>query len=601
MKWSCSSYCASLFLGVLLTVELIPETSHAEVIRRQQFFGRSPSFINTGFGRNVNVGNNRFFTGGFNRFAFGNNRAVFNPNGQFEEVAGFSNLLKVGNALIERNKFGQIRRLSIDGNGVLRGASEADTVRQLREFYLNNFNKFRGANLNTVQRFLARNGGLSDGRFVIDLTHLSVPPDVLEGQKCEYALKTLNFLLNSLQFRTTLAIPTEKACPRGIVELDLGRFFNQKTLALFKQADTTSACTGRTRLDRLVAFMMEPNNYYNAINAPETRGELSQILGVQEDKTQSVGNKVIIENHESGVASGFQRILEVQPTRNIGTSCYRSLDNIDFNAPGATSASRSVELKGINFTHDAEEWLCLGANGFMQGYLFNGKGDLLRRAPAEIASNQKELKRFGPSIAAVASCLDCHATGFIGGTTQKLRGKGFKYTDTFSKFSNSEVGNSPTVFRNNFGQTLRQKDFFVDGATYQRRAEFDSNSFLQAQQRANAQFFKKDGTIYPLIPNMIGEFNQAVTPKRAADSLGISEQQAAALFGAEKSMDRTVFEEKYCNLLQGRNSVLSEGQNRTLLGQETADGINALRSGAGLGIGSGRGFGGGFGSGINHR
>lgn len=579
MKLRRSSYCAVFFVFVACLT--ISKDLYAEQFRRSCSFGRCQNFAFTGRVNPRFIGNGQNFTGGFNRFGF----FGVDNNSPFKDVAGFSNLVQQGNAILERNDFGEIRRLVLQNNGVLRGATSAETVRQLREFFLQNFNKFKGNDLNRVSNFLEQNGGLSDGRFTIDLTHFAMPDDeALKGvDRCEFAVKTLNFLLNTLQFNTTLAIPTEKACPAGQVTLDLGRFFNQKTLALMRSSDATSACTGKIRIDKLVDFMMEPGNYYNAINAPDNREDLSNILGVSDRKDATLRNKLIIKNGESGVASGEQRILEIQNTVNVGTRCYRSLDNTDFNATGATTESRDVTQKGILFTHDAEEWLCLGANGFMQGFLFNAAGDLLNRAPAEIAHNDRDPKGGGPSIAAIASCLDCHASGFIAGRQNGINN--IAYTDMLANPSAAfqETLNRPVTFRNQFGfnQRAANRDFFINNAEYESVAKGDSNVFLNAQIRANAALATPEGKPIPVIPKMLYRARDAVTPQMAAEILGITPEQGATIVGNStfrkgdkniSAMDRGVFESQFCNIIQGRpGSVLNEAQRRGQLGRETAE------------------------------
>ena len=480
-----------------------------------------------------------------------------------EEVAGFSNLLKNGNNLIERNSRGEVRRLAIDGAGNLIGASEAETVRQAREFFLLNRDKLNAGQRQAVDRFLVRNGGASDGRLTIDLKNIILPEGVPPERAMEAALASLNFLLNTIQTNVKLKITPQNIKPDGSVDLNLAPFFRGEALALLKAADPTIACTGKVRLDRLIAFAMDPDNYYKFINAPKTRTELAAAVGIQEDKTRTSGNKILVGTNaegefESGVTRNL-RVIEVQASQRVpGSSCYRSLDVIDRNAPGGQSSSRDVRQKGIFFTHDAEEWLCLGRNGMMQGFLFNAKGDLLGRAPAEIATGA--LGTVGPAVSAVAACLDCHANGFIAGGPIK-DGGGKNYTEQIQNIPNTD-----TVFRNSFGARQSHRDFFTNNPTYRQRAARDSEIFLEAQRSTGSLFSVNGKDAFPLIPKMVRKFDDPLKPADVARTLGVSESAAASVIG--KAIDRNLFESKYCNLRVGSTLDVDESQSRDLLRRE---------------------------------
>jgi len=544
-----------ILLALLVFTQATP--SHGFIFRllfgRRLFPGRNVSFQ-----RNFN-GPSRFNNRNFNN-QFGSNQI----NGSnVEEVQGFSNLLKNGNNLIERNSRGEVRRLAIDGAGNLIGASEAETVRQAREFFLLNRDKLNAGQRQAVDRFLVRNGGASDGRLTIDLKNIILPEGVPPERALEAALASLNFLLNTIQTNVKLKITPQNIKPDGSVDLNLTPFFRGEALALLKAADPTIACTGKVRLDRLIAFAMDPDNYYKFINAPKNRTELAAAVGIQEDKTRTSGNKILVGTNaegefESGVTRNL-RVIEVQASQRVpGSSCYRSLDVIDRNAPGSQSSSRDVRQKGINFTHDAEEWLCLGRNGMMQGFLFNAKGDLLGRAPAEIATGA--LGTVGPAVSAVAACLDCHSNGFIAGGAIK-DGGGKNYTEQIQNIPNTD-----TVFRNSFGARQSHRDFFTNNPTYRQRAARDSEIFLEAQ-RSTGSFFSVNGKdAFPLIPKMIRKFDDPLKPADVARTLGVSEAAAASVIG--KAIDRNLFESKYCNLRVGSTLDVDESQSRDLLRRE---------------------------------
>jgi len=547
-------------IKILLTLLVLTQAtpSYGFIFRllfgRRLFPGRNVSFQ-----RNFN-GPSRFNNRNFNDQFFNNQ---INGNG-VEEVAGFSNLLKNGNNLIERNSRGEVRRLAIDGAGNLIGASEAETVRQAREFFLLNRDKLNAGQRQAVDRFLVRNGGASDGRLTIDLKNIILPEGVPPERALEAALASLNFLLNTIQTNVKLKITPQNIKPDGSVDLNLTPFFRGEALALLKAADPTIACTGTVRLDRLISFAMDPNIYYKFINAPQTRAELAAAVGVQEDKTRTSGNKILVGTNaegefESGVTRNL-RVIEVQASQRVpGSSCYRSLDVIDRNAPGSQSSSRDVRQKGINFTHDAEEWLCLGRNGMMQGFLFNANGGIIiGRAPAEIATGA--LGTVGPAISAVAACLDCHSNGFIAGGPIK-DGGGKNYTEQFQNIPNTD-----TVFRNSFGSRLTHRDFFTNNPTYRQRAARDSEIFLEAQ-RSTGSFFTVNGRdAFPLLPKMVRKFDDPLKPADVARTLGVSEAAAASVIG--KAIDRNLFESKYCNLRVGSTLDVDESQSRDLLRRE---------------------------------
>lgn len=550
-------------MAILILGQATP--SHGFIFRR--LFGRRVSF-NRPVRQNQFIPQNQFSSQ--SRFVGdrGVNQVINNQiNGNnVQEIAGFSNLLKNGNALIERNSRGEVRRLFIDGAGNLLGASEVDTVRQAREFFLLNRDKFNGGQRQQVDRFLLRNGGASDGKFTIDLKNIVMNEEIPKGRELEAALASLNFLLNTIQTNVRLKIPSIK--PDGTVDLDLSPFFRGEALSLLKLADPTFACTGKFRLDRLITFAMNPDNYYKFINAPQTRAEVSAAIGVQEDKERTSGNKLLVGtdrdgDYESGVTKNL-RVIEVQSSKRVpGSTCYRSLDVIDRNAPGGQSASRDVRQKGINFTHDAEEWLCLGRNGMMQGFLFNAEGKLLGRAPAEIATGA--LGSVGPAITAVTACLDCHAGGFLGGGLRKNAGAGKTYTDRLN-----DIPATDTVFRNTFGQTLTHRDFFTNNKDYAQRAARDSAIFIEAQ-RATGSLFTVDGKEpFPLLPKMVRKFDKPLKAEDIAKTLGVSVDAARSVIPpGENAIDRNQFENRFCNLRVGSTLDIDERQDRRLFREES--------------------------------
>lgn len=545
---------------------------------------------NTGRRFDLVTGNSSFFNQG----------NLLDPR-QTTEIAGFSKVRTVGKQLAELDSNGIAQRLFIGRDGELIGGAkppEARTVQQLKEFYLLNRDKFQGNAKAVVDRFLARQGAISNGQFIVDVDDFALDLDNedtkltlakrfngnVKAMRREMGTAALNYLLNTLQARFKIKIPPGKVGSDGRVALNLAPFFRGEALALFQQADPSAACTGKIRLNKLVQFAMDPGNYYKFLNAPGTRKEVAQAYGVQDDKTLSSdrtlgnANKILItvdENgvKESGVVPGEQRVLEVQNASNIGTpdgrerSCYRSLDTIDQTAEGEQTRSRNIKSEGINFTHDAEEWLCLGSNGFMQGFLFNGPGLTLQRAPAEIANGGI----LGPSVRTVASCLDCHANGFIGGGTRGPGGKGGKpYLE-----HSFDVPDRPTIFRDSLsGRTLRHRDFFTTNGTYKRRALADSQIFKEARVNTGSEFLNQDGEPFKTLPTMIAAFQKAVKPETAAVELGFGDSpgaiaKAKSLIGNFKT--RSDFEAQFCQLSKNSTRLPNEEDDQRTLIQNTRE------------------------------
>lgn len=515
------------------------------------------------------------------------------------EVAGFSKLRELNKELVELDKNGIAQRLFISGNGELIGGAkppEARTVQQLKEFYILNRDKFNGNQKALIDRFLARQGALSNGQFIVDIDQF---PLDLENEFVKQVLQqryngdikqmrrdlgraALNYLLNTLQARFKIKIPKEKVNADGTVALNLAPFFRGEALALLQRADPTASCTGKIRLNALINFTLDPGNYYKFLNAPKNLKDLAAAYGVQNDKrlsndrTLGVANKLFIGVDdkgvkESGVASGEQRILEVQNALNISVSsddprersCYRSLDTTDHVADGEQQLSRSVKVDGVNFTHDAEEWLCLGSNGFMQGFLAAKDGELiLKRAPAEIATGGI----LGPSIAAVASCLDCHSNGFIGGGP-----RGGKGSTLFYKDHRAEVSREPFV--DAFGRTTTHQGLFTSPDAYFARTKVDTDIFARAREVTESEFKDMKGDPFKTLPILMSSHRKPITDANAATELGFgegpgAEARAHTLLASANIKTREDFNAKYCSLLQNRTGLPNEVDDQIRLRQD---------------------------------
>ncbi|NDG26994.1 MAG: hypothetical protein EB120_07460, partial [Proteobacteria bacterium] len=219
------------------------------------------------------------------RFGRGNRFEFFQDA---QEVAGFSRLLQRGNQLIGQTSAGDHIQLFIDRNGNLvdrtgRRVSNRDPsiVKEAREFFLLNRNKFQGNQAFQVDRFLSASGAFGNGTLTIDLASFSLP-EKKEGDKIgsdlpnganriQAGLAALNFFLNSIQNRCLIRIfDNQVNFGAGTVSLDLSGFrdangnlcFNGQTLGLMANADQNAQCNGgKQRINELINTMMDPSRY----------------------------------------------------------------------------------------------------------------------------------------------------------------------------------------------------------------------------------------------------------------------------------------------------------------------------------------------------
>jgi len=485
-----------------------------------------------------------------------------------KKVGGFSRILKRGNQTIGQTLTGEQFELFIDGRGVLVDRNgfrisqiDPEIVRQAQEFFSLNRNDFQGNQRNAIDRFLLTSGGLSNGQLSIDLSAFTLR-EAEEGKsdlpagvnRMKAGLAGLNFLLNTIQNRCLIRIfENQIDYNTGLLNIDLSVFsdsngqpcFNLATLSLMKTADEKDRCNnGRTRINELIYRMMQPDAYNSAQGIDGLNStQIAQIFGMAEDKLDSFGNKLLVGTNpetgekESGVVGGPQRVLERQNTFNVpGRACYRSMDFKDRHEGGAANDSRSVEKSGILFSHEAEEWLCLGANGFLITFLVDGNGTLLGEAPGSIASTNSLL---GPAVRNVASCLNCHANGFLGG--------GPGYTEQKQKIQPANIPISRRFAPN--GKQLTHGDYFTTNAQYYAQSQIDSNLFLEAQKRSGSYLPNPDnaGKPFPIIPLSMHARDLPVTAEVMARELGILPSVAKTLLGGRQSIARTSFEADFCN------------------------------------------------------
>lgn len=513
-------------------------------------------------------------SGRFTNQAFSNNQ--FGQGGQFgsgaKEIKGFSKLLKLGDQTLGQLVTGEQLSLLVDANGNLvdqrgRRISDRDPeiVRQFQAFALLNRDQLQGNQRNAVDRFLLASNGISDGRMTIDLASFGLLPRVAgpAGKKesdlpagvnrIKAGLAALNYLLNSIQSRCLIRIfENQVDYASGTLSMDFSSFRDQDgnqclnglALSFMEAADEKDRCNGgKLRINEVINSMMQPNIYaathgFNNLN----REQIANIFGVQEDKLATFGNKLLVGTtlndgkKQSGVVGGPQRVLERQDAFNVpGRFCYRSLDFKDVHEGGAGDEARSVERSGILFSHEAEEWLCVGENGFLITFLFNADGTLLEEAPASIASSYQHLK---PAVRNGASCLDCHYKGFLGGRPGR-------YEEQKQKI---QLLNQPTVVRGQDGRFLTHGDFFTTNQPYYGQSQQDSNIFLSAQVQSGSYLPDpgKNGDPIPLIPESMEARREPVTEAVMARELGVSPAVAKAILGGREAIPRSDFEVRFC-------------------------------------------------------
>lgn len=516
-------------------------------------------------------------------------------------LTGFNKLAQVGNNLVERrvNRFGnfEFRRLAIDRFGRLRGNRDRNTVEQLKEFYLANFDKFRGNAKNVVSRFLVRNGGRNvvnslNGNLTVDLGTGVLPGEDqnlghMKGKERQLALAGLNFALNALsQTSRLLRVRPQNVRADGTVRLNLNGAFRSSALALWTN-NNPYACGNPNvppRLDFLIAKGMDAATYREMLSQEDKLQDQADKIGVADDKRLTRGNKVVISGprgeREGFVAQDNRRTLEIQSQRNRpGGSFYISWDAKANNSPGIQSDSRDPLVSGINFDHDASEAIWHKSNGFLEFGLYAADGTAATEAPATIALKKgTNYPHLGQGVESPVGCFNCHANGFIGGGP-------IHKTDNFGKIQR-RLGN-------------RHAQFFTTLPRYRARADRDSRIFTNAIKRSGSFVPAGEGSdqAAPLMPAFVSAYKAPVSAKQAAKELGIGTSEASvALVERFLGKDRVIkqaadegrankgvlarkdFEQQFCALkriIGGQASALARSNSVV---NESAAQVNALTS-----------------------
>ncbi len=496
-----------------------------------------------------------------------------------KDVLGFAALGQQGNALLEkdRNNPFLFRRLEIDPRtGALRGATRGDTRGQLKEFFLKNFDKFKGVAKQQVNNFLLANGAAAalNGQLRVDVA-TGVAPKYKNMGDANVRVSALNFLLNSIS-QTSRLLRIDRAGSDGTVGLNLSGVMRSSALALLTN-DNPYAC-GRNvppRVDFLIERAMDPTIYNQLLEIKTLRDSAAEV-GVQDDKKRTPGNKIVIAappgaKPESIVGVAPERTLEVQSQqRRPGRDWFISWDTVGNNGSRTETESRNPFESGINFTHDASEAIWHKSNGFLQFGLFNAAGVAQTQAPGNVAiAVGHGRSHLGEAVQAPFSCMDCHSNGFRGGgLAGEAKSKDRKpYTDNF-------LGIDPDG--NRIGSRIRfNREFFTTNAAYNARAERASAIYINAVKRSGS-FVPSDtdsSQAATLIPDFLEEYRSPLSFATMAKELGTSKEAVQARFQGrpEGQMARKTFEREYCSLLRsvGGPSVLTGGVSQSL-------GVNGL-------------------------
>jgi hypothetical protein len=580
------------FIKLVLVLSFLPvsvpfwETQEAEA---RFFFRRSRSCGL--FSRCRPVFNRRF-----NLVNRGGNRVVRGQGIDFrnqKRIPGFSRIRTAGNAIVGVDKVGRAFGIFVDGRGILRdgfgrnlSVGDKDLVKDLREFYVQNLDNFRGRARNTVLRFLARHssnigvfGQLAAAVRDVPGQSMGVVPsgDGYKGfSKERIRTAALSFLMNTLSNSCTpLNFSEAEAGADGAIRRDMSGFIDNVRLSTLLNENPYSCGDARApaRVDWLVARGVTPEIYYPVAGLSDNLKTFSAQVGVKSDQqelTDFNGQKIdrilvkgFRDDKESIVGVNPQRVLEVQSRANGRGSYYRSYDFLEHPTPGQSTLNRDVLSRGIGFASDASEIIFTKCNNFLGFYLADGNGNRARAAPGEIAIDG------GRSVVAPDRCLKCHANGFLGGGRQAF-GKGEDYTDHFNDIA--ELGTF-------------HSQFFSRKPAYDARRIADSNNFNAAKRLAGAHLEDPQNppNSLPILFDMAEEYRKPLTLQQAAAELGTSatpQLESMLELKPNGTIDREDFQRKFCLL---RSSLgLSSSQSLDSF-QQTLDpnGLNHRSGGTG--------------------
>ena len=464
------------------------------------------------------------------------------------------------------------------------GAREA-----FRDFLGRNLGNIRNQSGNNALQLAAaasiRGGGnfrTLRGFLTLDLKGAVPKDETLRGkgklQQRKMAVAAVNFFLNSLsRCARHIKVPEPAVSEAGLVKLDLARLrdnrgvqcFGADQLALFSQSDASSRCTGAVRFENLMAFNMEPTIYQRHVNPNNLN--MDQLLfrsGCEPDQFRTRNNILLVAGKESGVASaksGTFRLVRATASRRLLGACQITSDFNERRAPGADSTGSDVRESGIFAKATGFEFFTKQDNGFRIGLGANAQKTVVDYVPGQIAAAGHTGQN--PTIASsIISCARCHDEGERKGSDSCKAGSiagGYKCrTSPNEKYSEQRQNilngiGKQTLFgiRNEFGQPLKQQDYFTTNESYRKRYANPDNAFLaRVENNAGARYYDDQGKLVSVLPEMYEKYYQNLKPVDMARSQGVSLAQFQARFPNLKDVPRSEWEGKngsgYCGVRQ---------------------------------------------------
>lgn len=502
-----------------------------------------------------------------------NGRQRFVDLNQVKDLPGsFSRIKQLGNDLVELNTdaFGNavVSQLFINGVGQLVGATNLDTIKQAKDFYLTNFNKFNGAAAQAVNRFLVANGGAQNLRgFTIDLANSVVPQEEKEidgkkrlvtkayaqGKEQDVKLAALNFLINMISQSADIFTVNPGLVRGGQVGVNLLRFMKPEAIALLT-GDNPYACSGTGadpfRVDLLISRAMDPDVYNRLTGAPDKFDELTRQFGISENRRDYPGRHIIAGGapgvEESIVGRHPQRILGFREQLNVGgEDAYVSYDN-RYNLPnGAQSDSANAFDNGIDTSFEAGEMIFRKPNGFPFFYLAtNPGGNRARSAPNEfaratISTGLSRREGHSSDVSSPINCLECHANGILGGGISLATGK--EYSDNLRL---GKIRKTQQFFTTNQGY----QSHAVRTNTIWRNSLVAAGAFIPDPESPIKNAFPGQTVPAALLPDMVGEYNAPLTVEKAAEELKVPAASLAGLLRTtpDGKVSRKEFEKQFC-------------------------------------------------------
>ena len=254
----------------------------------------------------------------------------------------------------------------------------------------------------------------------------------------------------------------------------------------------------------LSSFLREATRgaqYRALLDIPETLDALLLEYGCLTLTDASLADLVDAEviractNH-SGVARA-PRCVQRNPPQNTGPACWISYETVGADQDG------NPFLDPIGFNFLGGEGIIALPNGFNAYFIFNAAGALVDEAPVSLVANYDNPDN--PVVVNGISCIGCHDRGYIS-VTDELR-------DHFSQ-PGAPLG----------GLNLNAlKDLFVENAELSAFVAQDRERFESAASALGVS------TSDEPVTRVVFDYEDEVTPSRAAAELGLSEAEFSVL------------------------------------------------------------------------